>query len=294
LSLGQLVRCSGSGPWEEHEVAEVARGILNGLDALHRRGVSHGLLHPDNVILCGGGGVGGEAFESPAEGGSSVLSVVLVDFGFRQALEGMAKRADVSSYRWYVDGLSSLDKDESRRGDSFQEDVWCLGSILCGLLGGRPGSSFSFPTGSGSTATGVSLRLLDFLTACCHVRPRRRPTVQALLQHPLIRPDSSMDENSDEIVAPLRSRLRRALPLQRELLDNAETFDPADLLDRKWRSHCTIDFPILLPDHLDVETLANRLLNEQPDNRCGFIHMDNTCACASPPRLATKVMSESV
>jgi predicted Ser/Thr protein kinase len=109
-SLGEAL---GQGPIDLTRSLDIAIGIMEGLVCLHERGLVHGDLKPDNVLV-------------PVDG-----RVRLADFGLTTAIGqrggGLGSGAWLSPQRWRGD--HSLDA---------ADDVWAFGVILVQLLAGEP------------------------------------------------------------------------------------------------------------------------------------------------------------
>lgn len=108
------VKVKREGRIEERVVLRVADEVSQGLQALHREGLTHGDIKPGNIIVDG-------------EGSSK-----LVDFG----LSGMSRRDGNRA----ILGTPQYIAPESLRGapDSSQTDLYSLGATLYHLLAGAP------------------------------------------------------------------------------------------------------------------------------------------------------------
>jgi len=129
VTLAERIR--GRGRLDPPELAGVLDALASGLAAVHERGVVHGDVKPENVLL---GGRPGQA----AGAGASVEGPVvrLVDFGLAkvEGLERLTRTGELSGTPAYlppelVTGEAPLDQ---------RADVYGLGVVLYEALGGVP------------------------------------------------------------------------------------------------------------------------------------------------------------
>ncbi len=157
---------SARGPLPPHSVLALARGLAEGLSAIHAAGVVHRDLKPANVLL--------------AEDGPRVI-----DFGISRAVE-----ASALTHTGFVVGSPGFMSPEQAEGRLVgpPSDVFSLGAVLAFAASGQG------PFGTGSTPALVyrvvhSLPNLDYLPAevrplierCLAKDPAQRPTAAQLL-----------------------------------------------------------------------------------------------------------------
>ncbi len=159
----------------EREAARVTRGVLEGLEFLHQRGVIHRDVKPENILF---------ATESADS------EIVLADFGLSVVVEDedIVIACGTTEY--------SAPEVNFRRAVSFSSDVWSLGVVLYILLCGyhpfqhEDRSVFyrqlsqgviDFPS---SEWDGVSEQAKDLVRWMLSSTPSNRPTATAALSHP--------------------------------------------------------------------------------------------------------------
>lgn len=106
------------GRFSDSDVAEIARQLLEGLEAAHRIGLTHGDIHAGNLRLNGQRGV------------------TLVDFGVRQAISPTVPIHDARPPSWYEG--TAPERIGTSVGASPSTDIYSLGCLLWHLLAGRP------------------------------------------------------------------------------------------------------------------------------------------------------------
>ena len=111
---------SSKGPLPEAVVAEIARGVLNGLSYLHHHDILHRDIKPANILI------------------SSLGVVKLGDFGTSKRIAQGQGAGDVGSATYVVVGTPAYMSPETIRGEAIPEcDIWSLGCSLHELLTGQ-------------------------------------------------------------------------------------------------------------------------------------------------------------
>ena len=140
----------------EREVREIARQLLAGLAAAHSKGVAHGDLKSNNIILC----------REPSGG----LRVVITDFGLARPVVSATGQSSASNSASIRAGAPEYMAPELLRGDppSIAADVYAFGVILHELVvGSRPGAP-------GKVAHGVPLQWKRVIARCLQPDPDKR------------------------------------------------------------------------------------------------------------------------
>jgi eukaryotic-like serine/threonine-protein kinase len=140
----------------ESEVREVARQLLTGLDAAHSKGVVHGDLKSNNIVLC-----------NKPDGG---LRVVITDFGLaRPVVNATGDGAPLSSASMRA-GAPEYMAPELLRGDppSIAADLYAFGVVLHELVVG------SRPAAPGRVAHGLPIHWKRVIARCLQLEPRKR------------------------------------------------------------------------------------------------------------------------
>ncbi|KAK9170618.1 hypothetical protein Syun_002758 [Stephania yunnanensis] len=185
--------------YNEVEAAAVIRQIASGLGALHQANIVHRDLKPENCLFLN------KSDHSPLK---------IMDFGLSSVEEFTDPVVGLFGSIDYVspEALSHQCKVSSA------SDMWSLGVILYILLSGYPpfhansnklkqqlilAGDFSFEE---HTWKNISSSAKQLISSLLTVDPQKRPTAQALLQHPWVRGDSAKEELMDaEIVSRLQS-----------------------------------------------------------------------------------------
>lgn len=117
-TLRDLVRC---GPLDADAASQVTWGVLQAVAHLHRRGVTHHDLKPENVLLVGG---------EPRVG-----AVRLIDFGMSHAVD---LPLDIhSGTRMGTPQFMAPEQFQGVRGDP-RSDLYSVGVLLFDCLAGHP------------------------------------------------------------------------------------------------------------------------------------------------------------
>jgi serine/threonine-protein kinase len=154
-TLAERMRRDGALP--KRELREIVRQILGGLDAAHSKGVVHGDLKSNNVIL--------------TKDSAGALRAVITDFGLARPVEGVGIEEPVSGGVTSTRG-GALDymAPELLQGQraSIAADLYAFGVILHEMLvGSRP----EFP---GRIAPGLPRSWKRVVSRCLQPEPARR------------------------------------------------------------------------------------------------------------------------
>ncbi|MET9883718.1 serine/threonine-protein kinase [Streptomyces sp. NPDC006430] len=169
-ALGAVV--DAAGPLPEESVRRLAAGLATALVEIHRAGLVHRDLKPDNVLL--------------AEDG-----VRVIDFGIARAAEGVGGDAAELTQSGVVVGSPAFMSPEQAEGKELTpaSDVFSLGSVLVLAATGRG------PFAAGSTLqtlydlvhtepelSAVPAGLRTVVAACLAKDPLARPTPEGILE----------------------------------------------------------------------------------------------------------------
>jgi len=140
----------------ESEVREIARQLLAGLDAAHSKGVVHGDLKSNNIVLC-----------HDRAGG---LRVVITDFGLARPVVSASADGSASSNASIRAGAPEYMAPELLRGDppSIAADLYAFGVVLHELVVG------SRPAAPGKVAHGLPIHWKRVISKCLQPEPRKR------------------------------------------------------------------------------------------------------------------------
>ena len=178
--IAQLRADGTCDPIPAERVREVMGELVSGLSYLHKRGVAHRDIKPDNILV--------DAAGTP----------YFVDFGVSAIID--KDNPNVSTVEGTVLFMPPelFDDDPSIRVNAFVADVWSLGVTLYMLLYGIApfnGSNFSdisfsvryesvvFPP----RAAGVGEEWQDLLRGMLNKDPTQRMTLKAVKKHPALR-----------------------------------------------------------------------------------------------------------
>jgi len=179
LSGGSLQeRIATSAPLEIGDALAIARGILDGLRALHEKGVVHRDLKPANILF--------------REGGEAVLG----DLGLARSL-ALARITMRSS----IVGTLAYMAPEQLRGQPADEraDIYAAGGILYQLLSGR------FPFGLASPADLIRRIIEVAPPSLSALRPGLPPRVADCVHRALERDPAKRYRSAAELLAALIS-----------------------------------------------------------------------------------------
>ncbi len=156
--------------------------VMRGLRYLHGRGLTHGDIKADNILLTKEG------------------KVKLVDFGTSAMLNAKQESALGTPF-WMAPEVINME------GAVTTSDVWSLGCTIIELVSGKP-PYYDVPAMTAMfkmvedrhppLPQGISPELSDFLLQCFTRNPRDRPSCAQLLQHPWIVGLKPASDSSDE------------------------------------------------------------------------------------------------
>lgn len=175
------------GPFSEEHALDIAEQVAQALAAAHERGIAHGDVKPDNVLI------------------TRDSVVKLLDFGLARTGDGPISEAGV------VQGTVAYMSPEQTAGHRADErsDVWAVGVILFEMLAGaRP-----FAAPDARTAMHLIVTGEPDLHAKC---PDLATGIIELVHKALSKDPASRFANGGDILAALRAcRTRTALPVER-------------------------------------------------------------------------------
>ena len=154
-TLAERIRRDGTLP--EEDVREIARQILTGLDAAHSKGVVHGDLKSNNVIL--------------TQESAGALRAVITDFGLARPVESAGFAEPSSNAGTSVrGGAFEYMAPELLKGQraSIAADVYAFGVILHEMVVG------SRPASPGRMAPGLPRRWRRVIARCLEPEPAKR------------------------------------------------------------------------------------------------------------------------
>ncbi|KAJ6774393.1 MITOGEN-ACTIVATED PROTEIN KINASE KINASE KINASE 20 [Salix purpurea] len=173
-SLSQKLNKAGC--FQERDVKDYARSILEGLRHIHAKGFVHCDLKLENILL----------FENE--------EVKIADFG-------LAKKAGKAQGRAEIRGTPLYMAPESVNDNEYESgvDIWALGCVVIEMLTGKPAWNCKPGTnmfvlliriGKGDESPQIPEELSqqgkDFLSKCFVKDPARRWTAEMLLEHPFV------------------------------------------------------------------------------------------------------------
>lgn len=166
-NLGSLIRTGGSLPVEY--ACEIARQVVLALQHAHERGVVHGLLNPDNVLV-------GEADSQSGPG------VKVLNFGYGRLAAHYANDAtnQLDGAMAVADYLAPELFDPANAA-SPASDLFSLGCILHALLAGhppvgdRPVHQFALRHGVERWRAGIASELVQLVREMLNQNPNDRP-----------------------------------------------------------------------------------------------------------------------
>lgn len=168
-SLGAAVEAAGALP--EAVVRRLAAGLATALVAIHRAGLVHRDLKPDNVLLSEDG-------------------VRVIDFGIARPAEPGGEASELTQTGMVVGSPAFMSPEQAEgKEPGPASDVFSLGSVLAMAAAGR--SPFAAPSTlgtlynvvhAGPELSGVPAGLRPLVEACLAKDPAARPTPGRLLE----------------------------------------------------------------------------------------------------------------
>lgn len=165
------------GPLKEHQVINVTRQILNGLNYLHDKGIAHRDIKCANCLLTQKG------------------VVKLADFGASKRFESESL---VSGLKGTPNWMApEVIKGVTMTAGWMKADVWSLGCTIVEMLSAdMPFSEYDNPMtamyhiANGKPPSVLSIQcsheIKGFIALCCASDPTTRPSVEYLLSHPFL------------------------------------------------------------------------------------------------------------
>jgi serine phosphatase RsbU (regulator of sigma subunit)/pSer/pThr/pTyr-binding forkhead associated (FHA) protein len=170
-------RLDSHGRMGEHELIGVAKGIADGLSAIHQLGIIHRDIKPDNVLM------------DPL-GIAKISDLGLARTVNESEARGLTKTGVVMGTPMYISPEAIRDSASV----DVRSDIYSLGVSLYQLLAGRPpftGKTVSELMRSHLSGEHMPLReilpqanhaLCDLIERCLHLDPLKRPTAKQLAQ----------------------------------------------------------------------------------------------------------------
>ncbi|KAF9663229.1 hypothetical protein SADUNF_Sadunf17G0016500 [Salix dunnii] len=180
VSHGTLEQAYKNFCFNESQVSDYTRQILQGLGYLHSCKVVHGDLKCANILVTESG------------------RVILADFGFSRSMEDHSQslKLGLGSSFWMAPEVAKRKRD----GYGYPSDIWSLGCTVTEL------STRKYPGYNADNAVAVdrairsgkgpivpdylSDTLKDFINQCLQTDPNQRPTAADLLAHPFVNESS--------------------------------------------------------------------------------------------------------
>ncbi|HEY2734508.1 MAG TPA: protein kinase, partial [Polyangiales bacterium] len=118
-----------NGPLHINDARPVFAGVLQGLIALHRRGLVHGDIKAENVFLV----------SRAADGGNLELSGVLVDAGAERLLSRSESKVDATTVLPLIGTAKAMSPEQARGLEpDVRSDIYGMGTLIYETLTGRP------------------------------------------------------------------------------------------------------------------------------------------------------------
>jgi len=277
-SIGDLLHKFG-GRLDESIIRSYTRGILLGIQYLHRQGIVHCDIKGKNVLVGANG-------------------VKLADFGSARRIGDEGESKQSLKLRGTPLWMAPEVVNQVEQGPA--SDIWSLGCTVLEMATGRhPWSQVSNPVAAmyriGCTdelpelPASLSLRIQDFLEKCLTRDPRKRWTSEQLLRHPFLNEDTPVLE-----VGSLNPPQSPISPLD---------FDGAE---QEWDSYSSASGPQIcptLPKNVPIcplFALSANLPTLRQAGECGGQGMKAFEQCQSPSprdrilRLAAECESSSI
>ncbi|KAI4296245.1 hypothetical protein L6164_036218 [Bauhinia variegata] len=186
---GTLADLIKKGAFIESQVRVHTRMLLRGLSCIHRMGLVHCDLKPDNVLVFPGTGI------------MPYYQLKIADFGLAMTLE--EKKLDARDRRWFRGTPFYMSPESVATGDIEPAlDIWSLGCVVLEMMTGLPAwtswnieclENFLFRLVSGRITPRIpeslSMECRDFLSKCLDRDSKGRWTADMLLKHPFVAAD---------------------------------------------------------------------------------------------------------
>ena len=174
-------RTNGGKPFQIHEAIEILSAVADGLSAVHRAGIAHRDVKPDNIMLAPSG------------------RVVIMDFGVFLPEFAMGNQASASGSPAYM--APETISGSIGSGGGFLVDVYAFGVIAFELLTGE----LPFP---GATARDIYLKhLAADIPTLRAVRADVPPQLDALVSALMTKDPSERPQSMEEVAHQLRAIL---------------------------------------------------------------------------------------
>ncbi|KAF3320617.1 Mitogen-activated protein kinase kinase kinase 1 [Carex littledalei] len=181
VTQGSLASLYRKYRFQDSQVSAYTRQILNGLSYLHHRNILHRDIKCANILVDSNG------------------CVKLADFGLAKEIDLLIQANSCKgSVYWMAPEVARA------MPHGPPADIWSLGcTVLEMLTGNLPYPEIEwmqamFKIGRGERPpipSTLSDDARDFIDKCVQVKPQNRPSANALLQHPFVKPRSSEDAN---------------------------------------------------------------------------------------------------
>ncbi|KAJ6289781.1 hypothetical protein OIU78_025653 [Salix suchowensis] len=190
VSQGTLEQAYKDFRFDESQVSNYTRQILQGLRYLHSCNVVHGDLKCANILV------------------TELGRIKLADFGLSKSMEDHSQslKLGLGSSLWMAPEVAKL----KRGGYGFPSDIWSLGCTVTELstrkypqYNARDRVSLyrAIRSGEGPVVPDyLSDTLKDFITQCLQPDPKQRPTAAELLAHPFVNESSCTQPGLTEML----------------------------------------------------------------------------------------------
>lgn len=184
-------------PFPEVEAVRIASKVCEALDYMHRQGVIHRDLKPDNIMLCDDGGIR------------------IMDFGIAKLDHARRLTFGSLSPTMGTPDYIAPEQVRGKRGDS-RTDIYTLGAILYEMATG------STPFQGDNPYVIMNVRLSGDPKAPRQVNPKLTPVLEEIILHSLERDPANRFASASEMkaeldnyeIVPLTGRFKRLKPPQ--------------------------------------------------------------------------------
>lgn len=193
-------------PFTFKDIALVLRTVLVALQYMHSKKCAHRDLKCANILV------------------NKMGNVKIGDFGVACRVDNTGVKGDMCGSAHWMAPEVAASKPTGPFYDPFKADIWSVGvcaiELACGQVPHQdiPSMKFTyklkdlpaptlFPHAEGKKWPSG---LVDFVTVCCDLDPKKRPTCDELLLHPLLKQQEKMTgANLQHVVAKFRKGLAR-------------------------------------------------------------------------------------